>query len=111
MDWQYLKRATQSNVASLATLALGPAPPGHVQMVLHKLGYDSTLRWTRAAGATGYDIVWRATDAPQWQYAQSVGDVTEATVAVSKDDDILGVRSVDDRGLRSPAVYPIAIRE
>jgi hypothetical protein len=111
MDWQYLKRTTQSNVAALATLALGPAPPGHVQLVLHKLGYGSTLRWTRAPGATDYEIVWRATEAAQWQYAQSVGDATEATVAVSKDDDILGVRSVDEHGLSSPAVYPIATRE
>jgi hypothetical protein len=111
MDWQYLKRATQANIAALATLALGPAPPGHVQMVLHKLGYDSTLRWTPAAGASDYEIVWRATDAAQWQYAQSVGNVTRATVAVSKDDDILGVRSIDEHGLHSPAVYPIAIRE
>lgn len=111
MDWQYLARATKSNVAALATLALGPAPPGHAQMVLHKLGYDSTLRWAPAAGASGYEIVWRATDAAQWQYAQSVGNVTQATVNVSKDDDILGVRSVDEHGLRSPAVYPIAARE
>ena len=110
-DWQYLKRATQANVAALASLALGPAPPGHVQMVLHRLGYDSTLRWEPSAGAAGYEIVWRATDAAQWQYAQSVGDVTPATVAVSKDDFILGVRSVGDYGLRSPAVYPIAARE
>ena len=111
MDWQYLRRATQANVAALATLALRPAPPGHVQMVLHKLGYDSTLRWTPAAGATGYEIVWRPTDAAQWQYAQDVGDVDEATVAVSKDDDIVGVRSVDAHGLRSPAVYQVALRE
>ena len=99
------------NVAALSTLALGPAPPGHVQMVLHKLGYDSTLRWTPAAGATGYEIVWRATDAPQWQYAENVGNVNEATVTVSKDDDILGVRSVGEDGLRSTAVYPIATRD
>lgn len=111
MDWQYLKRATQANVAALATLAIGPAPPAHVQMVLHKLGYDSTLRWTAAAGASGYEIVWRATDAAQWQYARNVGNVTQATVPVSKDDDILGVRSVDEHGLRSPAVYPLPIRE
>jgi hypothetical protein len=111
MDWQYLKRTTQANVAALASLALGPEPPGRVQMVLHALGYTSTLRWTPAPGATGYEVVWRATDEPQWQYAQSVGDVNEATVNVSKDDFILGVRSVDAHGLRSPAVYPVALRE
>jgi hypothetical protein len=110
-DPQYLRRATQANVAALATLALGAAPPSGAQMVLRHLGYDSTLRWQRAAGAASYEIVWRATDAPQWEHARDVGDVTEATVPVSKDDYVLGVRSVDVNGLRGPAVYPVAVRE
>ncbi|MBV9718584.1 MAG: M20/M25/M40 family metallo-hydrolase [Candidatus Eremiobacteraeota bacterium] len=111
IDAQYLRRATQANVAALAMLALGPAPPGDVAMPLRSLGYDTTLSWQRAAGAVAYEILWRATDAPQWQYARNVGDVTQATVPVSKDDFILGVRSVDRNGLRSPAVYPVARRQ
>jgi hypothetical protein len=111
IDAQYLRHATQANVAALAALALGPAPPAGVQMLLRHLGYDSTLRWTRAADAVSYEVVWRATDTPQWEHASDVGDVTEATVPVSRDDYILGVRSVDANGLRSPAVYPVAARE
>jgi hypothetical protein len=111
IDAAYLQRATQANVAALATLALGPAPPGNAQMVLQHLGYDSTLRWMGAADAVSYEILWRATDAPQWEEVRNVGDVTEATVPVSKDDYVLGVRSVDANGLRSPAVYPVAVRE
>jgi hypothetical protein len=111
IDPEYLKRATQANVGALATLALGPAPPGSVHLVTARLGYDSTLRWTRAADAVSYEIVWRTTDAPQWQGARNAGDVVEATVPISKDDYILGVRSVDANGLRSPAVYPVPIRE
>ncbi|HEX3458745.1 MAG TPA: M20/M25/M40 family metallo-hydrolase, partial [Candidatus Baltobacteraceae bacterium] len=52
VDAAYLARATQANVASLATLALGPAPPGKPELVTKRLGYDSALRWTPAAGAT-----------------------------------------------------------
>jgi hypothetical protein len=111
IDAQYLRRATQANVASLATLALGPAPPKGAQMVLHRLGYDSTLRWQRAGDAATYEILWRSTDSPQWEQARDVGDVSEATVPVSKDDYVLGVRSVDSNGLRSPVVYPVAVRE
>ncbi|MHB8147610.1 MAG: M20/M25/M40 family metallo-hydrolase [Vulcanimicrobiaceae bacterium] len=109
-DWNYLARATQVNIATLATLALGPAQPGDAQMVLKHLGYDSTLRWKPAADAVSYEIVWRATDAPLWQHVKNVGDVTEATVPVSKDDYILGVRSVDAHGLRSVAAYPMPVR-
>ncbi|HKU81259.1 MAG TPA: M20/M25/M40 family metallo-hydrolase [Candidatus Tumulicola sp.] len=111
IDPAYLARATAANVAALATLALGPAPPGDVQLVAKKLGYDSTLRWKPAADAASYEIVWRASDAPQWQYAAGVGNASEATVPVSKDDAVLGVRSVDAAGLRSPAVYPMPVRE
>lgn len=111
IDAEYLKRATQANVAALATLALGPAPPGDVRMMIQHLGYDSTLRWKSAADAASYEIVWRSTDAPQWQYVKNVGNVLEATLPISKDDYILGVRSVDAAGLRSPAVYPVAARD
>jgi Zn-dependent M28 family amino/carboxypeptidase len=111
IDAAYLARATQANVGSLATLALGPAPPATVQLVTKRLGYDSNLRWKPAADAVSYEVVWRATDATQWQHARNVGDVTQATIPVSEDDDVLGVRSVDANGLRSPAVYPVAVRE
>jgi hypothetical protein len=110
IDPGYLKRVTQANVAALATLALGPAPPGGVQMLLAHLGYTSTLRWQPAADAAAYEIIWRATDAPQWQYAHRVGNVLTATVPVSKDDYILAVRSIDANGLISPAVYPTPVR-
>jgi hypothetical protein len=111
IDAQYLRRATQANVAALATLALGPGEPGDVRLVLKRLGYDSTLRWKPAADTVSYEILWRASDAPQWEHARDVGVVSEATVPVSKDDYVLGVRSVDANGLRSPVVYPVAIRE
>ncbi len=110
IDFDYLAKATQANIAALAALALGPQAPPNAQMVLRHLGYDSTLRWKPSIGATSYEIVWRATDAANWQYAQNVGDVTEATVPVSKDDYILGVRAVDAQGRRSVASYPAPIR-
>ncbi|MBV8117799.1 MAG: M20/M25/M40 family metallo-hydrolase [Candidatus Eremiobacteraeota bacterium] len=111
IDAAYLARATQANIAALAALAFGPGAPARAEMVTKRLGYDSTLRWRPAADAVAYEIVWRATDAAQWQHARNVGNVTQATVSGSKDDDILGVRSVDANGLRSPAVYPVAVRE
>ncbi|HET9030823.1 MAG TPA: M28 family metallopeptidase [Candidatus Aquilonibacter sp.] len=111
LDFNYLARATQANVAALASLAMAPLPPAQTQLVLHKLGYDSTLRWKPSAGAASYEIVWRRTDAPDWQFAKNVGNVTEATVPVSKDDFILGVRAVDAQGHRSVVSYPAPVRE
>jgi len=111
IDFDYMARATQANIAALAALALGPQAPPDAQMVLRRLGYDSTLRWKPAIGAVSYEIVWRSTTAADWQYAKNVGNVTQATVPVSKDDYILGVRAIDAQGHRSVASYPTPVRE
>jgi len=111
VDFGYLAQATRADVAALATLALAPAAPAKANLLLKGLGYDAKLRWTPSVGATAYEIVWRATDASMWQHAKNVGDVTEATLPVSNDDDIFGVRALDGAGLRSPATYALPARE
>lgn len=111
MDFDYLARVTKMNVAALATLALGPATPQHVEMVNKQLGYDTTLRWSVVPGAASYEIVWRDTTAPLWEHVQDAGDVTTATIKVSKDECIFGVRAVDAQGHRTPAVFPVPVRE
>lgn len=110
-DWNYLAAVTRMNVAALAALALGPDQPGTAQILIDRLTNDSTLRWKPAARAVSYEIVWRETASPLWQHSQNVGNVTQATVPVSKDNFILGVRSVDAQGLVSPVVYPVAVRQ
>jgi hypothetical protein len=69
---------------------------------------QSTLRWTREPDEhrRGYEIVWRTTTNPVWTHRIPVGDVAEATVDVSKDNVVLGVRAVGKDGHRSPAVFP-----
>jgi Peptidase family M28 len=111
IDFDYMAKATQANIAALAALALGPQAPPGAQMVLKRLGYDSALRWKPAIGAASYEIVWRSTTASDWEYAQNVGNVTEAVAPVSKDDYILGVRAIDAQGRRSVASYPTPVRE
>lgn len=110
IDFDYLAKATQANVATLAALALGPQAPPDAQLVLKHLGYDSTLRWKPAIGAASYEIVWRSTTSADWQYGENVGNVTTATVPVSHDDYILGVRAVDAQGRQSVVSYPTPVR-
>jgi hypothetical protein len=111
VDFEYLARVTKMNVAALAALALGPNQPGAVQLVTQHLSNDSTLRWKPTAGASQYEVVWRETTSPVWQYAKNVGSATQATVPVSKDNYILGVRAIDTNGLFSPVVYPVPVRQ
>lgn len=50
-------------------------------------------------------MVWRETTAPEWTHVIEVGDVTSATIDLSKDNVMFGVRAVDGRGRRSPVVF------
>jgi len=111
IDPNYLAQSTRANVAALATLALGPAAPTHVHIVLAHLGYTTTLRWRRAADATAYEVLWRKTDAATWQHLRPVGDVTTVTLPISYDDYVFAVRSVDANGLRSVGVFPSPVRK
>jgi Peptidase family M28 len=108
VDFQYVSHVAALNAAILATLASAPAGPTNVRILTNTLGNDSTLQWQGAAGAR-YEVVWRQLGAPQWQ--RSV-EVTQpgATLPVSKDNVIFGVRSVDALGHRSPAVAPLPER-
>ncbi|HEY9181006.1 MAG TPA: M28 family metallopeptidase [Candidatus Baltobacteraceae bacterium] len=111
VDFNYLARVTKMNVAALAALAMGPGQPVNVELVTQHLTNDSTLRWKPAPGASQYEVVWRETTSPVWQYAKNVGNAVQATVPVSKDNYILGVRAMDKNGLYSPVVYPAPVRQ
>ncbi len=111
VDFDYVARVTAMNVAALASLASGPDIPAGAEMLTKTLGYDTTLRWKPAAHAASYEIVWRETNSPVWQFARNVGNVVQATVGVSKDDYIVGVRSVDAGGHRSVVAYPKPVKE
>jgi len=105
VDFDYVANVARVNAATLAALASAPAPPANVKLETKQLQNDSTLIWQPVPGATGYEVLWRATDAPDWQNAKSVGNVDQATVPISKDNVIFAVRSVDGKGHKSlPAV-------
>jgi len=111
IDFDYMAAVTRVNVAALAALASAPPPPSDAQIVTRRLVYDTTVRWKRSPGATAYEVVWRATDAAAWQFSKNVGDVTEATIPVSKDDFVVAVRALDAAGHRSVASALTAVRE
>jgi Zn-dependent M28 family amino/carboxypeptidase len=110
MDFAYLARVTQINAADVATLAAGPSKPGAVKIVAKELGYDTTLTWAAVPFATAYEIVRRRSQEQSWSVVTNVGNVTTATLPVSKDDWLFGVRSVDAAGHRSVAVFPDVAR-
>jgi Peptidase family M28 len=106
VDFDYVANVVRLNAATLASLAAAPAPPSNVKLVTANLENDSTLKWDASHGAASYEVVWRATSAPEWGHVESVGNVTTATMKLSKDNVVFAVRAVDDQGHRSLPVVP-----
>jgi hypothetical protein len=118
VDFEYVGRVARLNAASMATLVAAPPPPEKVHIVTKALDNGTTLHWAAGSGApvgTSYEVVWRETQAPDWQRSlpantQADGDTLSINVPVSKDNVIFGVRAVDGSGHRSVAVTPLPER-
>jgi hypothetical protein len=108
VDYDYTANVARLNAATLASLATAPAPPADVHLLTKTVQNDSMLEWKPSPGglATGYEVLWRDTTAPDWQHVQAVGNATKATIAVSKDNVIFAVRALDAKGHRSLAIVP-----
>ena len=106
VDFEYVAHVARLNAATLASLASAPAPPASVKMQTKDLENDTTLTWEPSAGAAAYEVVWRSTNAADWEYVQPVSSGARATLKVSKDNVIFGVRAVDAAGHRSLPVVP-----
>jgi hypothetical protein len=108
VNFDYVARVAKLNLATLASLATAPAPPQQVRIDATKLENGTTLKWQPSPGglATGYEVVWRDTTSPLWEFSVSAGDTTTITVDESKDNVIFGVRAVDKEGHRSVVVVP-----
>ncbi len=110
VDFDYVARVGRLNALTLASLAAAPAPPSEVKVVTAKLDNDSTLKWQPSKGASGYEVLWRATTAPTWEHVQPVGDTNTTTLKISKDNVIFAVRALDKAGHRSLPVVPVPER-
>ncbi len=112
VDFDYVARVARLNAATLASLASAPAPPANVHLLAKDLENDSTLTWEASPGglATGYEVLWRATTSPEWEYVQKIGNVLRATLNLSKDNVIFAVRALDAQGHRSLPIVPLPQR-
>jgi peptidase M28-like protein len=107
-DFGYICRVAKVNACALYSLAQGPGTPKNAVIVTTGLTNDSTLHWTRGSepDLAGYEILWRESTAPDWTNVIAVGDVTSATIDLSKDNVQFGIRAVDADGHHSPVASP-----
>ncbi len=117
VDFTYVAQVARLNAATLATLAAAPGPPEHVKFEtkgMKGLENSTTLTWEAPQGGrvAHYQVVWRETTAPDWQFGTDVdppatGAEVQVTVPISKDNVIFGVRSVDAKGHASLVKVPL----
>ncbi|KAF1992553.1 aminopeptidase [Aulographum hederae CBS 113979] len=107
-DWDYISRVTRVNMATLWSLANGPGMPRGVYLNSSLLTNESQLFWDKdeSGEVQGYEVVWRATDAPDWTHGVVVGGVGTVTLGLSRDNIVFGVRALGKGGLRGVAVLP-----
>ncbi len=111
MDFDYLRKNTCSNLATLANLASSPKAPENVGIEVKKLSNSSTLIWSAPEGKTqyGYQILMRETSSSHWEKTFFVKD-TQAEIPYSKDNYFFAVQTVDSLGHASLPVFPIPIK-
>jgi len=107
-DFDYIAGVARVNLATFWSLANGPGTPKNVRINTTALTNDSSLAWDAdsAADLAGYEVVWRESTTHEWERAVPVGDHTEVTLDISKDNVQFGVRAVDTKGHHSPAGFP-----
>ena len=113
VDAHYLAGVTKLNAAVLVHLANAPSTPTDARIITADLTNDTTLRWTASpeSDTAGYEILWRLTTDHDWTNFKDVGNTTEATIDLSKDNWLFAVRSYDNDGYRSPAAYPTSAHD
>lgn len=108
VDYEYVRKNTGINMATVANLALAPYEPENSGIVVSGLTNRTTLRWeapTKGRKPAGYYILMRETYQPLWERKFFVTG-TEVTLPYSKDNYFFGIQSVSTSGHESLAVFP-----
>jgi Zn-dependent M28 family amino/carboxypeptidase len=126
MDFPYLRRVTQLNVATIAALARAPMPPAPT--IEGAVSTDTTIHWADVPSATAYVVRWRPTDSSQWAQESRTYNCEQVVVDVRDrrgrfqdtapncsarlshvrvDDWVFGVSSVAADGSESPVASAV----
>jgi hypothetical protein len=112
VDYEYLRKNTALNAATLANLAWAPYSPENVGVVTSNLTNKTELKWEaprKGEKPAGYYILMRETSQPMWQKKIFVTETT-ALLPYSKDNYFFAVQAVDAEGHESLPVVPRPLR-
>ena len=112
VDYEYVRKNTAVNLATLANLASAPARPKNVGVRTSGMSNSTTLLWEapeKGPRPKGYYVLLRETHQSMWAKKIFV-EGTSTTIPYSKDNYFFAVQSVDSSGRESLAVFPIPVR-
>ena len=112
IDFEYLRKNTAMNLASLANLAKSPGKPLDVKVEVRRLTNMTNLSWSppKSGKAKGYYVLLRETTAAQWQKKFFTTD-TKIELPYSKDNYFFAVQAVSADGNESLAEIPVPARQ
>ena len=111
MDFEYMRKVTCANLASLSNLGWAPKAPTNVGIKINELTNFSDLVWTAPEGKKvyGYNVLIRETSSSHWEKTVFVKNTT-ATIPYSKDNYFFAIQSIDELGHASLPVFPIPMK-
>ncbi|MDQ3394566.1 MAG: peptidase M28, partial [Bacteroidota bacterium] len=112
MDFEYLKKNTGINLATMAGLAKAPMGPENVSVITSKLTNKTDLIWSapsKGKKPAGYNVIMRKTASPMWEKSFFTKE-TSATLPYSKDNYFFAVQSVEHEGNASLPVIPLPVK-
>jgi len=107
MDFEYLRKNTAVNLATLANLAKAPSVPQDVKVDVKDLTNSTLLYWraSKNGNVKGYYVLLRETSAPVWQKKFFTKDLS-MRLPYSKDNYFFAVQAVNENGNESLPVMP-----
>ncbi|AHF16686.1 M20/M25/M40 family metallo-hydrolase [Niabella soli] len=108
MDFEYLRKNTALNLATLANLARAPAKPQQPGYIMKGLENSTTLQWDDPAtgSSSGFYLLMRETSSPVWQKKFFTKNKS-ITVPYSKDNYFFAVQAVNTEGNES---LPVVVK-
>jgi hypothetical protein len=110
MDFEYLRKNTCLNLASLANLAKSPSLPQEVRIDTRRLTNFTNLSWQqpKSGKVKGYYVLMRETSSPVWQKKFFTTEL-KMDLPYSKDNYFFAVQSVSEDGNEGLAVVPMPV--
>ena len=111
MDFEYMRKVTCANLATLCNLGWSPKAPQNVGVKITELTNFSDLVWTAPEGKTvyGYNVLLRETSSSHWEKTIFIKE-TSATIPYSKDNYFFAIQSIDELGHASLPVFPVPVK-